>query len=45
MLRQPDLIDKARMRFYLLEKTQHMIGGFSKGVGEHPGQIRCDSFA
>jgi prenyltransferase beta subunit len=39
MLGQVDLIDKARMRYYLLEKTQHIVGGFGKGVGEPPGIV------
>jgi geranylgeranyl transferase type-1 subunit beta len=38
LLRQLDLIDKLRMRRYLLEKTQHIVGGFGKGVGEAPGK-------
>jgi hypothetical protein len=33
-----DLIDSTRMRRYLLEKTQHIIGGFGKGIGEPPGK-------
>jgi geranylgeranyl transferase type-1 subunit beta len=39
MLGQLDLIDKTRMRRYLLEKTQHIVGGFSKGIGEPPGMV------
>lgn len=39
MLRRLDLIDKARMRHYLLCKTQHIIGGFGKGEGEPPGRL------
>jgi hypothetical protein len=31
------LVDAERDRRYLLEKTQHIIGGFGKGVGEPPG--------
>ena len=38
MLGHLDLIDKARMRRYLLEKTQHIVGGFGKGIGEPPGE-------
>jgi geranylgeranyl transferase type-1 subunit beta len=33
------LIDQQRNRRYLLEKTQHIIGGFGKGIGEPPGEI------
>jgi geranylgeranyl transferase type-1 subunit beta len=33
------LIDQPRNRQYLLEKTQHIIGGFGKGIGEPPGKI------
>lgn len=32
------LIDQQRNRQYLLEKTQHIIGGFGKGIGEPPGK-------
>lgn len=38
MLDQLHLIDKPRMRRYLLEKTQHIVGGFGKGVNEPPGK-------
>ena len=38
MLHLADLVDKARMRSYLLGKTQHIVGGFAKGVGEPPGK-------
>lgn len=42
-----DLVDASRNRQYLLEKTQHIVGGFGKGVGEPPGKIggnvsRCE---
>ncbi|KAE8163175.1 serine/threonine protein kinase [Aspergillus tamarii] len=30
------LVDATRNRRYLLEKTQHIVGGFGKGVGEPP---------
>lgn len=33
------LIDQQRNRRYLLEKTQHIIGGFGKGIGEPSGEI------
>lgn len=33
------LVDAARNRRYLLEKTQHLVGGFGKGVGEPPGKL------
>jgi geranylgeranyl transferase type-1 subunit beta len=32
------LIDASGVRNYLLDKTQHIIGGFGKSVGEVPGQ-------
>lgn len=38
MLRRADLICKTKMRRYLLQKTQHIVGGFGKGVGEPPGE-------
>ena len=38
MLHQLGLVDIARMRRYLLEKTQHIVGGFGKGIGEPPGE-------
>ena len=34
------MIDDARNRQYLLEKTQHLIGGFGKGVGDPPGKVQ-----
>lgn len=36
ILGKAGLIDKQRLRRYLLEKVQHPIGGFGKGVGEPP---------
>ncbi|KAF7502447.1 hypothetical protein GJ744_005811 [Endocarpon pusillum] len=36
MLDRLHLVDKPRMRRYLLEKTQHIAGGFGKGVHEPP---------
>ena len=33
------LVDATRNRRYLLEKTQHIVGGFGKGVGEPPGEF------
>ena len=39
MLDRLNLVDAARNRRYLLEKTQHLIGGFGKGVGEPPGKL------
>jgi geranylgeranyl transferase type-1 subunit beta len=36
VLGKAGLIDKSRLRNYLLEKVQHPIGGFGKGVGEPP---------
>jgi geranylgeranyl transferase type-1 subunit beta len=37
MLGKLPLVDAAGNRQYLLEKTQHLVGGFGKGVGEPPG--------
>lgn len=39
MMDRFSLIDADRNRRYLLEKTQHLIGGFGKGVGEPPGRL------
>lgn len=39
MLDRYCVIDDARNRQYLLEKTQHLIGGFGKGVGDPPGKV------
>ncbi|KAL3472802.1 terpenoid cyclases/protein prenyltransferase alpha-alpha toroid [Aspergillus californicus] len=36
MLGNLSIVDAARNRQYLLEKTQHLVGGFGKGVGEPP---------
>ncbi|RMZ77123.1 hypothetical protein DV737_g4565, partial [Chaetothyriales sp. CBS 132003] len=36
ILGMPDLADHDALRRYLLDKTQHKIGGFSKAPGEHP---------
>ncbi|RLL94532.1 hypothetical protein CFD26_101321 [Aspergillus turcosus] len=36
MMDRLSLIDQQRNRQYLLEKTQHIIGGFGKGIGEPP---------
>ena len=38
MLHRQQLIDVTAMRRYLLEKTQHIVGGFGKGVGATPGK-------
>lgn len=38
MLDQLGLVDPQANRRYLLEKTQHMIGGFGKTAGEPPGK-------
>lgn len=40
MLDRLSLVDETRNRRYLLEKTQHIIGGFGKCAGEPPGQCR-----
>lgn len=39
MMGRLDLVDSAGNRNYLLEKTQHIVGGFGKTVGEPPGKI------
>ncbi|KAL5363789.1 terpenoid cyclases/protein prenyltransferase alpha-alpha toroid [Aspergillus floccosus] len=36
MMDRLQLVDAERNRRYLLEKTQHIVGGFGKGVGEPP---------
>jgi geranylgeranyl transferase type-1 subunit beta len=38
MLNQYSVIDEVRNRQYLLEKTQHLVGGFGKGPGDPPGK-------
>ena len=38
MMNRLTLVDATRNRRYLLEKTQHIVGGFGKGVGEPPGE-------
>lgn len=38
MLDRYSVIDDERNRRYLLEKTQHLIGGFGKAVGDPPGK-------
>lgn len=37
MMDRLPLVDADRDRRYLLEKTQHAVGGFGKAVGEPPG--------
>lgn len=37
MVERLSLIDAVRNRRFLLEQTQHIVGGFGKGVGEQPG--------
>jgi hypothetical protein len=39
MLDRYCVIDDVRNRQYLLEKTQHLVGGFGKGVGDPPGKV------
>lgn len=39
MLGKLPMVDADRNRQYLLEKTQHFVGGFGKGVGELPGEL------
>lgn len=36
MLSHPELIDRAPSRRFMLQKTQHLIGGFSKYPGGPP---------
>lgn len=43
MLDRYSVIDDARNRQYLLEKTQHLVGGFGKGVRDPPGKTRWPS--
>jgi hypothetical protein len=38
MLDRYCVIDDVRNRRYLLEKVQHLVGGFGKSVGDHPGK-------
>lgn len=39
MLDQYGVVDEVRNRRYLLEKTQHLVGGFGKGPGDPPGKM------
>lgn len=43
MLDRYSVIDDARNRQYLLDKTQHLVGGFGKSVGDPPGKTRWSS--
>lgn len=38
MLDRYSVIDDVRNRRYLLEKVQHLVGGFGKSVGDPPGK-------
>lgn len=38
MLDRYFVVDGDRNRRYLLERTQHLIGGFGKGPGDPPGK-------
>ena len=38
MLGKLDLVDADGIRRYLVEKVQHVIGGFGKGIDEPPGR-------
>ena len=40
MLNQYGVVDETRNRRYLLEKTQHLVGGFGKGPGDPPGTMQ-----
>lgn len=37
MLKREHIQDFNAIRYYLLDKTQHMIGGFGKLPGDGPG--------
>ena len=39
MLDRVDIANPEANRNFLLEKTQHLIGGFGKCVDEPPGQL------
>lgn len=41
MLSRLNVVNADAHRRYLLDKTQHLIGGFGKGVNEPPG-MRTD---
>jgi geranylgeranyl transferase type-1 subunit beta len=38
MLNRYFVVDDVRNRRYLLERTQHLVGGFGKGPGDPPGK-------
>ena len=38
MLNRAHLVDIVALRRYLFEKTQHIVGGFGKGVNTAPGK-------
>ena len=35
------LVERVKLRRYLLEKVQHIVGGFGKGIGDPPGMGLC----
>jgi geranylgeranyl transferase type-1 subunit beta len=39
MLDRYSVVDEVRNRRYLLEKTQHLVGGFGKAPGDPPGKV------
>lgn len=43
MLKRYFVIDEVRNRRYLLEKAQHLVGGFGKTVGDPPGMTQYTS--
>lgn len=40
MLDRSSVVDSDRNRRYLLEKTQHLVGGFGKVPGDPPGMAK-----
>lgn len=40
MLNRSSVVDDVRNRRYLLEKTQHLVGGFGKVPGDPPGKAK-----
>lgn len=44
MLDRSSVVDSDRNRRYLLEKTQHLVGGFGKVPGDPPGMAKKKEF-
>jgi geranylgeranyl transferase type-1 subunit beta len=40
MLNRSAVIDDVRNRRYLLDRTQHLVGGFGKVPGDAPGKAK-----